>query len=127
MNGKTACIAIAMVALATACESKKDHTASSGTAKTTGAAPTLKPQATPIKAGQPFTVDWTGPAGANDYIDVVAPGRPQQVGDEVAYVKTAAGNPAKLTVAEPGAYDVRYVQDTGERKVIAHTAITVVK
>lgn len=75
-----------------------------------------------------MAITWTGPNGPEDYIDVVAPGRAMQVGDEMAYVKTAAGNPAKLTApANPGTYDVRYVRDTGNRAVVAHIAISVVK
>lgn len=112
--------------LFTGCQDKKSGAAATSSATTTTAA-TLKPPATPIKAGQPFTVAWTGPNGPNDYVDVVAGGRPLQVGDEMAYVKTSAGNPSKLTApAQPGTYDVRYVQDVGDRKVIAHTPITVV-
>jgi hypothetical protein len=88
---------------------------------------TLTGPATPVKAGQPFSVTWTGPNGPDDYIDLVDAGR-QPVGDERAYVKTAKGNPATLTApVEPGIYDLRYVQDHGDRTVIGRATITVTK
>ena len=119
-----AAVAAALTLLA-ACDHKK---ADSTSAPASSASPTLTPPATPIKAGQPLAVAWTGPNGANDYIDVVTSGRAKQIGDEISYAKTSAGNPAKLTApGEPGAYDVRYVQDHGDRTVIAHVPIQVVK
>lgn len=117
------------------CSSKKDAAGSakataktSSTASAASNAPSLTAPTTPIKASQPFTITWTGPNNADDYIDIVRSGRVDQVGDELAYVRTSAGNPAKLTAPEqPGSYDVRYVEDTGPRKVIAHIAINVVQ
>lgn len=97
--------------------------AASSTATTTA---TLKAPPTPIKAGQPFSLAWSGPNGPNDYIDLVAGGH-LQVGDEMAAAKTSTGNPVKLTApGTPGTYEVRYVQDTGNRAIIAHVPITVV-
>lgn len=113
-----------MILLA-ACQEKKAGPAGATSAAATGVA-TLKPPATPIKAGQSFAVGWTGPNGANDYVDLVAAGH-LQVGDEMGYAKTSAGNPTKLTApAAPGTYEVRYIQDTGSRAVIAHIPVTVV-
>lgn len=109
--------------LVTACSAPPAPPAPSSAKK---AAPTLQAPATPVKASQPFTVAWTGPNGADDYIDLVSAGH-QPVGDEKAYVKTATGNPVTLTApAEPGTYDVRYVQDTGSRAIVARTTVTVV-
>lgn len=120
-------VAFLGLALVTACDGKKEKSGTASSAKASSAASLTAPTA-PVKAAQPFTIAWAGPNGPDDYVDVVHTGRALQVGDEIAYVKTAAGNPAKLTAPEePGTYDVRYVQDTGDRKVVAHVAITVVK
>ena len=122
-----AAVAAALTLLA-ACDHKKADSTSAAAPSSTVAAPTLTPPTTPIKAGQPLAVAWTGPNGASDYIDVVTSGRARQVGDEISYAKTSSGSPAKLTApGEPGTYDVRYVQDHGERTVIAHVPIQVVK
>lgn len=128
-------VLIAALALP-ACGGEKAGSAASGSAaakasaKASGSAAAATAKLTPPKDavahGQPFSVEWAGPNGPEDYIDLVDTGRAQQVGDERSYVKTSAGNPAKLTAPDqPGQYDVRYVQDAGDRKVIAHVTITV--
>lgn len=120
-------VAFLGLSLVAGCDGKKDKPAAASSAKASSAASLTAPK-TPIKASQPFEIAWTGPNGENDYVDIVRSGRPQQVGDEVTYVRTSAGNPAKLTAPEqPGTYDVRYVRDEGDRKVVAHIAITVVQ
>lgn len=130
MIRKRTLLSLSVLVLLAACDAKKatpTGTASSA-AKAGDAKPTLVAPSTPIKAGQPLPITWTGPNGPDDYIDLVASGRTMQVGDEISYAKTAAGNPAKLTAPPtPGTYDVRYVQDHGGRTVIGHIAITVVK
>ena len=46
-------------------------------------------------------------------------GRPLQLGDESAYVRTKVGNPAVITAPkQPGSYDVRYVRDHEGRTVV---------
>jgi hypothetical protein len=86
---------------------------------------TLTPPSTPIKAGQPFTIGWSGPGGADDYIDIVATGH-EPVGDELSYTKVATGNPVTITApAQPGSYDLRYVQDQGGRTIIGRITVTV--
>jgi Ca-activated chloride channel family protein len=134
MNAKMACAAALILTLVPACEGKKEKPGPAGTAAGAtpakakgGVAPTLTAPTKPIKVGQPLLITWTGPNGPDDYIDVVDSGRVQQVGDEISYAKTAVGNPAKLTAPpRPGTYDVRYVQDVGDRIVIGHIPITVV-
>ncbi|EAR52242.1 von Willebrand factor type A domain protein [Oceanicola granulosus HTCC2516] len=57
-------------------------------------------------AGEPITVDWTGPGYRNDYIAV------SEVGDDgyVNYTYTREGNPLELELpTEPGQYELRYV------------------
>ena len=124
MNAKRVSAAALILALIAGCNGKKDGSGSAGAAAGTtsakvaaGAAPTLRAPTTPIKAGQPLLITWTGPNGPDDCIDVVDAGRTQKVGDEISYAKTAVGNPARLTAPpQPGAYDVRYLQDTGDRR-----------
>ncbi|WP_378944222.1 VWA domain-containing protein [Mesorhizobium sp. ANAO-SY3R2] len=77
--------------------------------------------------GQSFDVAWTGPAGANDYIDIVPAGT-EEIGGELffAYVKEGA-TLAMRAPGEPGAYDIRYIwEGPDKRHVLASARIEVV-
>lgn len=74
-----------------------------------------------LPAGGTVDVVWTGPNDKNDYIGVFPRGGDKQV----AYVYTNRGTPAKIKLpAEPGAYDLGYVQSVG-RTIIARVPIDV--
>lgn len=91
----------------------------------TAATATLK---TPVSAAgaEPLSVEWSGPAGAGDYIDVVSKGQAEASG-EIAYAYTSGGNPAKFTApGNAGDYEIRYVlEGPGGRKVLATAPLTV--
>jgi Ca-activated chloride channel homolog len=82
----------------------------------------------PAEAGaaEPMSIDWTGPDGKGDYVDVVPAGYVGTSG-EITYAYTSVGKPAK--VKAPGAagnYDVRYLlEGTGGRKVLATATVKV--
>ncbi|MDP3738767.1 MAG: hypothetical protein Q8R02_15340 [Hyphomonadaceae bacterium] len=78
------------------------------------------------EAGEPFTVEWVGPAGNGDYVDLVPAGF-TQVSGEITYAWTRDGNPAKLVApGKAGAYQVRYVlEGAGKRTVLASSALEV--
>jgi Ca-activated chloride channel family protein len=86
---------------------------------------TIKPPANVFSA-EPLSVEWTGPAGKGDYVDVVPKGYAATSG-EIAYAYTSSGNPAKFSA--PGAagdYQIRYVlEGPGGRKVLASAPMTV--
>ena len=72
-----------------------------------------------IDAGTHFTVNWTGPGYANDYIDVVAEGHTGTTG-ELSYAYAIEGQVLSLKAPDrPGTYTVRYVlQGPDGRKVV---------
>lgn len=76
--------------------------------------------------GEALSVQWTGPDGPGDYIDIVKSGVTQTSG-EITYAYTGAGNPAKLEA--PGAagdYDIRYVlEGPSGRKISALSKLKV--
>ena len=78
------------------------------------------------ESGEPFTVEWTGPAGNGDYVDIVPAGF-TEVSGEITYAWTRDGNPAKLVApGKAGAYQVRYVlEGTGKRTVLRSSALEV--
>jgi Ca-activated chloride channel homolog len=86
---------------------------------------TLKAPAT-ADAGQEFTVEWTGPNGAGDYIDLMKAGSTATSG-EITYAYTSAGSPAKMEApSAAGDYDIRYLlEGPGGRKIVATSAIKV--
>ncbi len=91
----------------------------------TAAAATVK---APAEAGaaEALAVEWTGPQGEGDYIDIVPAGAAATSG-EISYAYTSAGTPAKLTApGGAGDYAIRYVLEgpTG-RKVLATAALKV--
>ena len=76
-------------------------------------------------AGSTLRVAWTGPDYANDYISVAKVGSAGR--SEVNYTRTSAGNPLKLLMpAEPGPYEVRYVQSQSH-KILASQPIETTK
>lgn len=91
----------------------------------TGAAVTLKaPPA--AEAGQALQVEWTGPNGSGDYVDLVKAGTTATSG-EITYAYTSAGNPAKIEApSAAGDYELRYVlEGPGGRKVSATSPLKV--
>jgi hypothetical protein len=76
-----------------------------------------------IAAGSPIEIGWQGPDNVQDFITIVPAGAAARVYE--AYVYTARGNPAKMTVPEiAGAYEIRYL--TGQTyATLASSALTV--
>jgi Ca-activated chloride channel homolog len=91
----------------------------------TAATATLMPPAS-ASGAEPLSIQWTGPAGTGDYIDVV-PKDFAQTSGEIAYAYTASGNPAVFNApGAPGVYSVRYVlEGPGGRQVLASAPLTV--
>ncbi|MCF4165612.1 VWA domain-containing protein [Zavarzinia compransoris] len=81
----------------------------------------------PAKAPMTSVIEvaWTGPAGKDDYIDVVVPGTDARRSLSWAYVRD--GQPAKLKLpAQTGAFVIRYVHDSeSQHTVLAETAIEI--
>ncbi len=75
-----------------------------------------------VEAGQPFTVDWTGPDNRTDYIAVTTVGIAT---DYHTYSLTRDGDPATVRAPwEPGQYELHYL--TGqERQSLASVALLV--
>lgn len=74
-------------------------------------------------AGSQIQIEFTGPpAGSGDFITVTAPDAPENAYTDYHYARR--GSPAEVRMpAEPGAYELRYVQ--GNQKVLARQPITV--
>lgn len=70
----------------------------------------VAPASASATAGSTIKVAWTGPAGSQDYIDIVPRGDTRTSG-ELSYVYVQPGqSPAELRLpGKPGDYDVRYV------------------
>lgn len=76
-----------------------------------------------VAAGAAFTVDWTGPNGAGDFVTIVRAGAPE--GDYLSVAFTAWGASLELTAPEePGGYEVRYVSGAA-RKTLESVPVTV--
>jgi Ca-activated chloride channel family protein len=76
-----------------------------------------------VAAAAKFQVSWQGPSNDGDYLCVAKVDAPAGSYDNYAYTKN--GNPAKLTApAEPGQYEVRYIQGNGKR-LLAKAPLTV--
>ncbi len=77
-------------------------------------------------AGQEFAIEWTGPNGSGDYIDLMKAGSTATSG-EITYAYTSAGNPAKMEApSAAGDYEIRYLlEGAGGRKIIATSALKV--
>lgn len=74
-------------------------------------------------AGATIRVSWSGPGYADDYVSVA---KADAAGNRYErYTYTSRGSPLELRMpAEPGSYELRYVQHQGSR-VLARKAITV--
>ncbi|MEO0410453.1 MAG: VWA domain-containing protein [Pseudomonadota bacterium] len=77
--------------------------------------------------GAPFEVNWTGPGGRNDYIDIVPRGN-TKTRDELAYRWVRDGESLVVTLpSKPGEYDVRYVLNpTDGKRVLKSKPLTVI-
>ena len=63
-----------------------------------------------VAAGAKFSVNWTGPNNARDYIAIGNAARPY-----IGYEYTSRGNPVQLIAPdEPGQYEVRYFLGAGD-------------
>ncbi len=83
---------------------------------------TVAEQTSEVVIGGGINIDWTGPAGEEDYIDVVKSGD-ERVYGELAYAWVKEGVPAQLRApGEVGIYDVRYVWQGPVRKHVLATA-----
>ena len=73
--------------------------------------------------GRTFSVEWTGPDNAGDYVTIVPAGAPDR--DYLSYAYTSVGTPATLEAPlESGVYEIRYM--TGVRRdVLASASIDV--
>jgi Ca-activated chloride channel homolog len=91
----------------------------------TASAATIQASAT-AEAGQELQVQWTGPNGPGDYVDLVKAGTTATSG-EITYAYTSAGNPAKIEApSAAGDYEIRYVlEGPGGRKVPAKSVLKV--
>ena len=79
-----------------------------------------------VGAGEAFTVTWSGPDGAQDYVTIVPAGAAEGVYLDYAY--TRGGTSLTLDApAEPGSYEIRYSTDRGsdKGKIFASVPITV--
>ena len=82
----------------------------------------LKTPAT-APAGSTLRVAWTGPDYSDDYISVAKVGSAGR--SELNYTRTSAGNPLKLLMpAEPGTYEVRYIQSQSHKILASETIET---
>lgn len=73
--------------------------------------------------GSTLTVNWTGPDYKKDYISIAKVGAPHRKYANVTY--TSKGAPLQLLMpAEPGDYEVRYIQSQG-RTVLVREPITI--
>jgi Ca-activated chloride channel family protein len=81
-----------------------------------------------IIVGATFDVEWTGPAGEDDYLDVVVVGDDRTYAD-LTYAWTKDGNPAKIKApGKVGQYDVRYMwQGPKFRHMLTKATINVVE
>jgi Ca-activated chloride channel family protein len=88
----------------------------------------VEPPASAPAIGATFTVEWTGPAGNEDYIDVVRPGDDRTY-YELSYQWTRQGSPAQIKApGEPGDYELRYIWQGPDNKryILARTPFAVV-
>ncbi len=76
--------------------------------------------------GATFEVEWTGPQGDNDYVDLVPVGYEKTTG-ELSYAYVANGSPVAMRGPKaPGAHVLRYVWvNAAGRQVLAHTPIEI--
>jgi Ca-activated chloride channel family protein len=76
-----------------------------------------------VAHGAGFSVAWTGPNAAGDFITIVAVGAPE--GSFLSYGYTQYGNPTPMVApTAPGQYELRYVYGH-DRQTLATASITV--
>ncbi|MFT3829909.1 MAG: VWA domain-containing protein [Opitutaceae bacterium] len=76
-----------------------------------------------VTAGAKFSVEWTGPDNAGDYVTIVTRGAPDDAYESSAYTKQ--GTPVELTaLIDPVAAEVRYVA-ARSRTVLARTPVEI--
>lgn len=79
---------------------------------------TLSPTKASGVVGETIAVNWTGPGGASDYIDIVPRGSTSTNG-ELEYAYVGNGSPVSLMLpSDPGAYDLRYVLQASNGKSV---------
>ncbi len=77
-------------------------------------------------SGGKFLVRWTGPNDKNDYISIAEVG--SRVQDEVTYAYLHRGDGLAILVdvpAEPGTYELRYIQNGSPKAILAARSLTV--
>jgi len=85
----------------------------------------VTPDRKSVAAGEPFSVEWTGPDRKSDFVTIVKPDA--KTGSWTNYAYTSNGNPLKLTAPiDAGDYEVRYILGR-PYKQLAATPITVTK
>ncbi len=82
-------------------------------------------------AGGALVVTWQGPGNASfansDYIAVAMPGSPPSNKETHAYVKNGQGDVVEITLPDtPGTYELRYVLNAREDRVLAAEPLNVV-
>ena len=80
-----------------------------------------------VPAGATFEIDWTGPGNAADYIDIVPRGYTKASGEiTYVYAKNAEIVATLAAPVEPGEYDIRYLAELKDGRVVkAVTPLTV--
>lgn len=82
----------------------------------------VNPPTEPVVIGGGFAVEWSGPGGELDYLDVV-PAGDERVYGELAYQWANTGSPASLRApGQAGEYAVRYIWQGPKQKHILATA-----
>lgn len=79
-----------------------------------------------VSAGEWFDVGWEGPGYGEDYITIVPVGAAASAYLSYSYLSSDAGNVVQLEApGEPGAYELRYVNELYGYEVLAVRPITV--
>ncbi|WP_084419651.1 vWA domain-containing protein [Henriciella litoralis] len=72
------------------------------------------------KAGEGIIVVWAGPAGEGDYVDVIEAGA-TRTNSEINYFYTTDASPSTLWMpVTPGEYQIRYVMEGPEGRVVQY-------
>lgn len=79
----------------------------------------VSPERATASAGGSIKVRWTGPGGAQDYVDIVPRGYTATSG-EVSYAYARSGeNPVEVRLpGKPGEYDVRYIFSSATGRLV---------
>lgn len=79
-----------------------------------------------IASGASFTVNWQGPNRPGDYVDLIQAGKNKTYGElSYFYTKDNKGEGQLTAPEQPGEYQIRYVLQSNQRKVLTTKAITV--